>query len=118
MKIVEVIVESKFRKTTRLALSNLQSWPDTYNDPYMAYRFGLALAAAPNTHVDIEGPAGPETTTIAYSQADEEIINTAAVHLGMKSRNDTGRGSKEHPQVNTQSVVKATGPITLKSKKK
>jgi hypothetical protein len=118
MKIIEVIAESKFRKTTRLSLSNLESWPDTYNDPYMAYRFGLALAAAPNVHSDIEGPAGPETTTLAYSDADEEIVHTAAAHLGMTSRNNTGRGSKEHPQINTQSVVKATGPVTLKTKKK
>jgi hypothetical protein len=118
MKIVEVIAESKFRKTTQLALSNLESWPDTYNDPYLAYRFGLALAAAPNIHVDIEGPTGPETTTLAYSDADEEIVNTAAAHLGMKSRNNTGRGSKEHPLVNKQSVVNAVGPVTLRSKNK
>lgn len=114
MKINEVIVESKFRKTARLAMNNMQSWPDTYNDPYMAYRFGMTLAAMPDGECDIEGPTGPETTTLAYSTADEEIIMAAARSLGLKSRNNTGRGSEEHPAVNIKSPIKPQGPIKKK----
>jgi hypothetical protein len=111
MKIIEVIVESKLRKTVKLAMSNLHSWPSTYNDPYMAYRFGLAMASAQRGDTEIEGVFGPETTTMSYTDADEKLVQMAAASLGLTSRNNTGRGSEENPAVNINSPVKPRGPI-------
>lgn len=111
MKINEIVSESKgkIRKAAREALPDLKSYPflDNNNHPYMAYRFGIALASSPRDVTDTEGPIGSEFTTIGYSDADQEIIDHAAKQFGLKTRSHGGKGSKELATVNKSSPVAA-----------
>ena len=118
MKINEIVVESLLRKSADQAASNLSNWPGTYNDPYKAYRFGVAMAGAPDNFTPAEGPIGPNLTTIGYSDADQEMIDMAAKELGLAQSKTTGKGSEEPTMVNKKSPVKPQGPIQLKSEKK
>jgi len=111
MKITEIVQEGKFRKSAENAIPDLASWPETYNNPYSAYRFGLSMAAQPHRDSDTEGPIGPEMVTVAYTDAEREIIQGAAKNMGYTSRNNTGKESTELDSINHQSPVSARGPI-------
>jgi hypothetical protein len=52
--ITEVLERGEFRKSTRQSLSNVDSYPylDNNSHPYVAYRFGMALARSPDDVVD------------------------------------------------------------------
>ena len=107
MKITEIVVESKgkVRQATKNSLSNLDSYPhlDNNNHPYLAYRFGVALAKSPNDVDHQEGPIGSEFTTVGYSDADQEIIDHARKEFGFKKRKHSGKGSVELDNVNKTS---------------
>ena len=110
MKINEVVSESaraKMRKGTTQSLSNINSYPylDNNSHPYVAYRFGVALAKSPNDVKDLQGPTGSEFTTIGYSDADQEIIDHARKEFGIKKRVHSTRGSEEVSAVNKVSPV-------------
>ncbi len=109
MKINEIIQEAKseLRKATTQSLSNVTSFPhlDNNNHPYLAYRFGVALAKSPNDVDNQEGPIGGEFTTIGYSDADAEIINHARKEFGIKGKVHSTRGSTELPSINKASPV-------------
>jgi hypothetical protein len=111
MKITEIVQESKFRKSAENAIPDLASWPETNNNPYAAYRFGLSMAAQPHRDTATEGPTGPELVTVAYTDAEREIIQGAAKNMGYTSRNNTGKESTELDSINHQSPVSARGPI-------
>jgi len=109
MKVNEIVIESraKLRKGVENSLSNINSFPylDNNNHPYLAYRFGVALAKSPNTITDTEGPIGSEFTTIGYSDADQEIIDRARKEFGIKKRTHSTKGSEELPSINKTSPV-------------
>ena len=111
MKINEIITEEikrgKLRKGTRYAVSDIQSYPylDNNSHPYVAYRFGVALATSPNDVVDPLGPIGSEFTTFGYSSADQEIINHARKEFGLKTRTHSTTGSEELEKINVISPV-------------
>jgi len=109
MKVSEIIAESrgKVRKATRQALSNITSYPylDNNSHPYVAYRFGVALAKSPNDVEHTEGPIGSEFTTIGYSDADQEIIDHARKEFGFTKRTHSTKGSEELDKVNKTSPV-------------
>lgn len=111
MKISEIILETKLRNSSTRAMPNFDSWPDTYNDPYKAYRFGVAMAGAPDNPSPAQGPVGPNLTTVGYSAEDQNMIDIAAKELGLKQHSTTGKGSLEPSTVNKQSPVKSRGPI-------
>ena len=104
-----IVTEGKLRKAARLALPNAKTWPelDNNNSPYAAYRFGVALATSPDQIVDKEGPVGGEFTTIGYTSADDEILNSAAKQMGVKSKKLSSKGSKELPFINKSSPISA-----------
>lgn len=107
MKIFEIVTEAKgkLRKGVANALSNVNSYPylDNNAHPYMAYRFGVALAKSPNDVTEKEGPIGSEFTTIGYSDADQEIIDHTRREFGFKKRTHGGKGSVEIDNVNKTS---------------
>lgn len=111
MKINEIVTEAndrkKLRKATSDSLSNVQSYPylDNSNYPYLAYRFGVALAKSPNDVDHLEGPIGTEFTTIGYSDADQQIIDHTRKEFGLPARKHSGRGSVETDGVSTVSPV-------------
>lgn len=107
MKISEIVSESALRKGTSNGLSNVQSYPhlDNNANPYLAYRFGIELAGSPDQDVEQRGPIGSEFTTIAYSSAEEEIINHASKKFGLKRKTHGGKGSVELDNINKNSPV-------------
>lgn len=111
MKVNEIITEAKergeLRKATRNSLSNIQSYPylDNNAHPYVAYRFGLALAPSPRDVTSKQGPIGSEFTTIAYSDADQEIIDHARKEFGLPVRKHSTKGSVELDKINKTSPV-------------
>lgn len=117
MKIADIISESKFKKSAEHAIPDMQVFDDLDNqNPYHMYRFGLALAGAPD-HVDSDyGPTGSNLVTVAYSDADTDKINAAKRIMGRKSTGITKVDSQEMPGVNKQSPVQPRGPVKRKSK--
>lgn len=122
MKITEIIVEgvpSKLRKSTMASTPGMQTWPelDNGNVPYLQYRFGIAMAGSPDMEVTNHGPVGGNLTTIAFSSADQEILDGAAKIMGVIPKNRSSKKSIEVASVYKQSPVQARGPIALKKKK-
>jgi len=111
MKINEIITEGKHREPLRpmhrLALDNLTQYDQLDNNanPYLAYRFGVALAGSPSQDIDQRGPIGSNFNMVDYTDADEEIRKGAEKVMGIKASRSTGRGSEELPSVNTTSPV-------------
>lgn len=120
MKINDIITEAtKLRKGAQQSTPDMQSWPalNNNNNPYAAYRFGIALAGSPDRSVDKNGPIGGDFTTIGYTLADQEILDFAAKSMGVKPKQQTSKHSLELDTVQTNSPVQGRGPITLKKKK-
>jgi hypothetical protein len=113
MKIDEIITEGKDREVMRpmhtQALSNLTQYDalDNNNNPYLAYRFGVALAGAPRADMDHKSPIGSNFSMIDYSPADAAIRKGAERAIGIKPSKSTGKGSKELASVNVTSPVAA-----------
>jgi hypothetical protein len=107
MKIKEIVVEAKINKDAHGATPDMQTWPelDNNNSPYAAYRFGVAMAGAPDMKTDKRGPIGGRFTTIGYTDADDEILKAAAKEMGVSAEKETTPGSTERDDVNTASPV-------------
>jgi len=120
MKLKEIILENDFPKSVSKASTGLRNYPDLDNGnvPYLQYRFGLALAAAPDIDNDTVGAVQGHLFTLSYTDADEEIVKSAAKNMGVATKARSGRHSEEVDTVNKVSPVKAQGNIRLKSKKR
>lgn len=111
MKINEIISEGRDRELMRpmhkQALNNLTQYDQLDNNanPYLAYRFGVALAGSPARDMDKRGTIGSNFHMVDYSAADEEIRHGAERVMGIKSNRSTGRGSEELTSVNAVSPV-------------
>lgn len=119
MKINEIVSEGQLRKAAKKAVPDMEKYQelDNNNSPYLAYRFGVALAVSPNTHMDQRGPIGGSFTTIGYTDADREIIDGAKKIIGVGSEQETSDHSTEMDVINKTSPFKPRGPIQLKKKK-
>lgn len=125
MKINEIITESnestglsKLRKGAQVATPDLEVFPqlNNNNNPYLAYRFGVAMAVSPDTHMDREGPIGSDLSTIGYTDADREIIDGAKKLMGVYSDKKSSGKSRESDWVNTKSPMEPKGPVKRKNK--
>lgn len=104
------------------ALPNALSFPNLSNqDPYLQYRFGLALAAAKAeseglVEFDVESAFGENLTIVARSAAEEEIVRLAQKldPRGNNVKTVSTRPSEESPDVNKQSPMAPKGPIKRK----
>lgn len=100
--------EATLRKGSRDAAPGMTAWPalNNNNNPYHAYRFGLALAGSPDNHVEKEGPVGGNFITMSYSDGDEKILRSAAKKMGISSKSmGSSKKSAELPDVNKASAV-------------
>ena len=98
------------RKSSKQSLPNLSIAPklDNNNHPYLAYRFGVALAASPDLgNFCDEGPIASNLAMIDYSEGDEEIRKAAAKRMGIKFERGTGKGSEELPS----SIINKVSPV-------
>jgi hypothetical protein len=110
MRANEFIQEGKGREPLRkgsiAGLPGARFYPDLDNSsPYHSYRFGMAMAGAPDIDMQKEGPTGQKMVTISYSDACDEIVDSAAGHLGFKHKKLTPKGSNETDNVGTMSPV-------------
>lgn len=112
MRAREFIGEDKkpLRKSVQQSMPNLttSSDLDSASNPYLAYRFGVALAASPDTEqIYAEGPIGSDFAMVDFSPGDKLIRAAAAKKMGISFDHGTGVGSKElsHTVINTVSPV-------------
>jgi len=117
MRAKEFINEAKkdrkpLRKGVSQSMPNLTNYDQLDNNaqPYLAYRFGIALAGSPDNDdaMYTKGPIGSNFAMIDYSEGDAKIRKAAEKRMGVKSSRGTGKGSEEvHELVNTVSPVAA-----------
>lgn len=93
------------RTALKQASPNLTTFDalDNNNHPYLAYRFGVALAASPEDRGYKEGPIGSKFTMVDYSDADAEIRKGAEKKMGIAHSTQTGKGSAELDSINKSS---------------
>jgi hypothetical protein len=105
MRAKEFIEESrgfKHRKSTTMSTTyEFPTMPS--NNPYQAYRFGLAMANHEMTHKG--GPIDQNTMIVAYTPEEEEIISAAERVTGHKKNLVADRGSNEPKDTNLVSPV-------------
>jgi hypothetical protein len=119
MRAKEFIPEGQDRKPLRKGIQqsmpNLTSYDqlDNNNAPYLAYRFGIALAGSPGTEDDMykRGPIGSNFNMIDYSDGDTEIRRGAEKKMGVKASRSTGKGSKE-----VDGLVNKVSPVSRPKK--
>ena len=109
-KVKKEVTEAKreaTRKSVKQSMPGMQSYDalDNNNRPYLAYRFGIALAGSPGFDMDPEGPQGSDFTMVDYTAGEAEIRKGAEKQFGIKSSRNTGKGSKELDIVNKTSPV-------------
>lgn len=80
---------------------------DNNSQPYLAYRFGVALAGSPDRDMHQKGPIGSNFNMIDYSDADAEIRKGAEKVMGVKPSKSTGKGSEELGTINKVSPTAA-----------
>jgi hypothetical protein len=101
MRAKEFIPEGQERKALRKgvaqSMSNLTVYDqlDNNNNPYLAYRFGIALAGSPHEDMDKRGAIGSDFVMADYTDADTEIRKGAERVMGVRSTRSTGKGSLE-----------------------
>lgn len=108
MRANEFINESsKLRKSAKHAIPGMtiNQGLDNNNNPYLAYRFGVALAAAPNGDMEPENELGSNFTMIDYTDEGAEIRKHAEKVMGQPSTQKTNIGSHELDSTNKTSPV-------------
>lgn len=127
MRAYEFIIENDMNQWQKDAVPGLKAISTLSSDRfYDLYRLGISFASAGQSESENEGeptnpgqtnkgPAEEEGLTISYSDADEEIINTALKQHGLSGRNITKLGSQEPTDTMTTSPVANLGPVKRKS---
>jgi hypothetical protein len=112
MKINELLVEggkgAPLRKSHAQTLDRLQTLPGlnmNTGDAYKAYRFGVALAGAPEIPTDENSPFAGNYTVKSYTDEEQDMIKYAAKQMGVGIVTKAGKGSKEPVGTNTASPV-------------
>ena len=101
MRAKEFIPEGNDRKTLRKgvaqSMSNLTIYDqlDNNNNPYLAYRFGIALAGSPGGDMAKKSAIGSDFVMADYTDADTKIRLGAERVMGVRSTKSTGKGSRE-----------------------
>ncbi len=106
MRAYEFIAETAqgFKDKKSGPMSRTQAFPALPgNDPYKAYRFGMAMANEKMRHKT--GPTDEYAVLVAYSSGEEEIIDQAAKKMGIKGITVSDRGSREPQDTETSSPV-------------
>lgn len=103
---------NKLPKSQQSAMKGAISMPDISQvkqggSPYAQWRFGIAMAGAPDYPTEPAGAFAGDPLLATYSDADLQIINAAAKMIGAgEVKKLTDNRSTEHPKVNKTSPVK------------
>ena len=105
--------EKSLRKSAKASISGLRknTHLDNNNNPYLAYRMGVAMAGAPDFPIDKKGPLGSNFVTVDYTEGETEIRRSAEKTLGVPSQEVTGKGSEE-----MKDVVNTASPVAVPKK--
>lgn len=111
MRAKEFISETTkpLRKSAKASISSLRKNAslDNNNNPYLAYRMGIAMAGSPDETMDQRGPLGSNFVTVDYTDGDASIRRGAEKVMGVKSQEVSGKGSAEMDLVYKHSPVAA-----------
>ena len=103
---------NKLPKSQKSAMKGIISMPDISQNkqggsPYTQWRFGIAMAGAPDHQTDPAGAFAGDPILATYSDADLEIVNAAAKSVG------AGKVSKVTDNRSTEADwVQKTSPVT------
>ena len=88
------------------AIKSMETYTDN-NSYYTMYRFGVDMAGGPKKdhRYDPVSPVGNQMATVAYTDADQSIIDSSKKNLGLKSKRLTSKDSSETPNTNKLSPV-------------
>lgn len=117
MKINEVITEggmTKPNKSTKASVKNLTTFPDqnmNSGSAYKNYRFGLALAGAPEYPTKADNYIAGDPLLAPYTEAEMEIINYASQQVGDGSKQTWSNGRSQE-----MDNVYKTSPIAARKK--
>lgn len=78
------------------------------SDPYLAYRFGMAMADHTINHA--EGPSKQHAVIVAYTPEEEAIIKGGEQQTGHQGAMLTDRHSREPNSIDTVSPVAQRRP--------
>ena len=94
---------------------------------YQQYRFGIALAGAPEHPTPASSAFSGDPFALIYADVENDMIDYALRQVGLKpeggddppaKREVTDNESRESPSVNRSSVTRSVGPISLIKKTK
>lgn len=120
MKIIELISEGAAKthgKFVSLSVDIDAALPGVWvqrqlrnTDPYMQYRYGVALAAARadamgEVEFEQESPWAENLTVVGYTPEDAEVIRLADKLMGVKGTQIADQKSRESKTANTVSPV-------------
>ena len=112
MRIKEIITEGGVKPIDpehRAALQNASTFPSmnmSTGSAYMNYRFGLALAGAPDYPTKAENWIGGDPLLSTYTDVEMEMINAAAAQVGAgHAKKWSSKRSEEVPGVNKLSTT-------------
>lgn len=103
---------SKLPKSQAAAIKGAISMPDISQNkqggsPYAQWRFGIAMAGAPDYPTEPAGAFAGDPLLATYSDAELQIINSAAKMIGAgEVKKLTDNRSTEHERVNKTSPLK------------
>lgn len=88
------------------AIKGMETYTDE-NSYYTMYRFGVDMARGTQEHhpYDSASPVANQMTTVAYTDAEQKIIDNSKKNIGLKSRKLTSKNSIEHADTHTSSPV-------------
>jgi len=102
----------KLPKSQRSAMKGMISMPDISQtkqggSPYAQWRFGIAMAGAPDYPTEPAGAFAGDPLLSTYTDVEMDIINGAAKMIGAgEVKQLTNNRSYEADYVNTKSIVK------------
>lgn len=98
--------QNEFRADTKAAMPNMTKYTDADNSsPYNGWRFGIAMAGAPDHVMPAEGASGQKMVLAPYAPEEDEIISSAARMIGITPTAISSAGSHELPDAGTVSPV-------------
>jgi hypothetical protein len=110
MKIRDIILEGgmeKMKPEHEAAIRNAVTFPDqnmSTGSAYKNYRFGLALAGAPDYPTKADNYIAGDPLLAPYTKEEMDMINAAAAQVGDGSKQVwSGKRSEEVPGVNRTS---------------
>ena len=123
MRALEFIAETadgEFDPVYQAAIKNAVHFPDqnqSTGSPYLNYRFGIALAGAPDYPTKAAGSISGDPLLSTYTDEELAMINAAAAMVGSKGmKRLSNNRSTEIANTNVKSPVVQNSGKTIKRK--